>query len=229
MRRPTLIVLAVALVCAGLVLIILSTTEGPRGSTPRPIPTFAVVDPVPDPTRTAVVPAIPADPPSPSAAATPTPAETTMDPERMEPSRLYVPSIGVYTSLEPVQFSGGSLTIPEQPWVVGIDKDSAPVVAPVGTTLLAGHVDISGTPGALARLAQAQPGAMVYVTDAQGQRSAFVTTSLQQYSKVALPRSIFEVTGTRQLAVVTCGGPVVEIEGERHYRDNVVLTAVPAA
>ena len=48
-------------------------------------------------------------------------------------------------------------------------------------------------------------------------------------TKVGLPRSIFAVDGPRQLALVTCGGPVISDGATRHYRDNVVLTAVPAS
>ena len=68
----------------------------------------------------------------------------------------------------------------------------------------------------------------VHVTDDEGNRSAFITTGLQRYSKVSLPPSIFDVEGTRRLAIVTCGGPIMEIDGERQHRDTVVLTAVPA-
>lgn len=257
MRRALTLVVAVALVVGGVV-IGWRSLDGPEpAAAPVPSRTFDVASPTPDPTRTAEVAAIPDDPPSstssgasthsrtsthtgasspttPTSAATPTSTGTgevdqvEMSPEGMAADRIYVPSLGIYASLTDVSFSGGSLTIPSQPWRVGIDVGSAPLESRVGTTLLAGHVDLSGTPGALVRLSKAEPGALVYVTDEQGKRSAFVTTGLKSYSKVALPRSIFDVEGTRQLAVVTCGGPIMEQGGERHYRDNIVLTASPA-
>lgn len=195
---------------------------------PIPRHTFAVTSPTPDPTRTATVAPNPDD-----SSTTPVSAEVTSDdglvmtPDQMGPDRMYVPSLGVYASVAPVHFSDGSLTIPSEPWRVGRDVDSAPLSSHAGTTLLAGHVDLSGSPGALVRLAQAQPGAVVYVTDGEGRRVSFVTSALQSYSKVSLPRSIFAVDGPRQLVVVTCGGPVMTVDGESHYRDNVVLTAVP--
>lgn len=192
-----------------------------------------MASPTPDPTRTATVAAIPDDPaPSsstPAGSSSSTSRELVMSPDRMGPDRLYVPSLGIYASLDGVKFSSGSLDIPREPWRVGRDVWSAPLGAGAGTTLLAGHVDLSGTPGALARLSDARPGALVHVTDGAGRRSTFVTTSLQSYSKVSLPRSIFRVDGPRQLALVTCGGPVMTIDGVQHYRDNVVLTAVPAS
>lgn len=189
--------------------------------------------PTPDTTKTATVAAIPDDASgsvtSRSAPVGSTSASVVMSPEQMGPDRLYVPSLGVYAGLSPVRFSDGTLTIPSEPWRVGRDIDSAPVSARSGTTLLAGHVDLSGTPGALVALAEAAPGALVYVTDDQGVRRSFVTSGLQRYSKVSLPRSIFAVDGPRQLVVVTCGGPVITTSGVQHYRDNVVLTAVPLA
>ena len=192
-----------------------------------------MASPAPDSARAAAVAAIPDDPaPSsgtPAGSPSSTSRELVMSPDRMGPDRLYVPSLGIYASLDGVKFSSGSLDIPREPWRVGRDVWSAPLAAGEGTTLLAGHVDLSGTPGALARLSEAHPGALVHVTDGAGRRSTFVTTSLQSYSKVSLPRSIFRVDGPRQLALVTCGGPVMTIDGEQHYRDNVVLTAVPAS
>lgn len=223
-----MLVVAVALACLGVVLITNAVVHEPAGGVIMDVDTFAVEDPVPDPTRSAVVQAVPADPPSPAAEpSTPSPSSISMDPSRMEAGRLYIPSLGIYTSLVPVAFSGGSLTIPSQPWQVGIDKGSSPLDSSVGTTLLAGHLDLSGTPGALIDLGKAQAGAMVYVTDAKGKRYDFVTTSLHQFYKTWLPRTIFDVEGPRQLSVVTCGGPVEEVDGVRHYRDNIVLTAVP--
>lgn len=244
MRRVLMLVVAVALVVGGVVIGWQAMDDKEPAAAPVPSRTFDVASPTPDPTRTAAVEPIPDDPP-PSAtterSASPEPgssetstsgadetAEVQMSPGRMAADRIYVPSLGIYASLTDVSFSGGSLTIPSQPWRVGIDVGSAPLASRVGTTLLAGHVDLSGTPGALVGLSKAEPGALVYVTDDRGRRSAFVTTGLQRYSKVSLPRSIFDVEGTRQLAVVTCGGPIMEKGGERHYRDNIVLTASPA-
>lgn len=233
LRRTVLVVLAALLVLGGGGVIWWSMSGEDPVAAPVPRQTFAVSEPTPDGTRTATVTPIPDDSSSTSAATStsaPTPSsELVMSPDDMGPDRIYVPSLGVYASLTSVRFSGGDLTIPREPWRVGLDIDSSPITATVGTTLLAGHVDLSGTPGALVQLAQAEPGALVYVTDGEGVRRSFVTSSLQRYSKVSLPRSIFAVDGPRQLVVVTCGGPVISIDGERHYRDNVVLTAVPTS
>ena len=44
--------------------------------------------------------------------------------------------------------------------------------------------------------------------------------------KAALPTSIYTRAGSPKLVLVTCGGPFDAKTG--HYRDNVVVTAVPA-
>lgn len=229
LQRPALYLLAALLVLAGGGLAWWSTAVDEPTAAPVPSRTFDVADPSPDDTRTATVAPIPDDSSTASASASSAQdAGIAMSPDQMGPDRIYVPSLGVYASVSSVRFSSGSLTLPHEPWRVGLDIDSAPLSNDEGTTLMAGHVDLSGTPGALVALARAQPGALVYVTDGEGRRSGFVTSGLQRYSKVSLPRSIFAVDGPRQLVVVTCGGPVMTIAGERHYRDNVVLTAVPA-
>ncbi len=43
--------------------------------------------------------------------------------------------------------------------------------------------------------------------------------------KNRLPQALFTRTGDRMLYLVTCGGPFNAALG--HYRDNVILTAVP--
>jgi hypothetical protein len=44
--------------------------------------------------------------------------------------------------------------------------------------------------------------------------------------KEELPADVYSRRGRPRLVLVTCGGPFDE--ARRHYRDNVVVTAVPA-
>jgi hypothetical protein len=44
--------------------------------------------------------------------------------------------------------------------------------------------------------------------------------------KAQLPTNIWSQKGRNHLVLVTCGGPFDNATG--HYRDNVVVTAVPA-
>ena len=51
-------------------------------------------------------------------------------------------------------------------------------------------------------------------------------TTVAIVRKAALPTNIYTRTGSPKLVVATCGGPFDASAG--HYRDNVVVTAVPA-
>ena len=51
-------------------------------------------------------------------------------------------------------------------------------------------------------------------------------TTIKTMSKAALPTNIYTRTGSPKLVLVTCGGPFDAKIG--HYRDNIVVTAVPA-
>ena len=54
-------------------------------------------------------------------------------------------------------------------------------------------------------------------------------SGLQVYHKQALPEEVWDVTGQRQLVVVTCGGAILTTaSGERVFADNLVATFVPA-
>ncbi len=51
-------------------------------------------------------------------------------------------------------------------------------------------------------------------------------TSMRRMAKKSLPTGIYTRTGAARLVLVTCGGPFDARAG--HYRDNIVVTAVPA-
>ncbi|MFT4035693.1 MAG: class F sortase, partial [Patulibacter sp.] len=58
-----------------------------------------------------------------------------------------------------------------------------------------------------------------------GKVRTYRVTSLRTVAKNRLPESLFTRSGERRLYLVTCGGPFNTAIG--HYRDNVILTAVP--
>jgi sortase (surface protein transpeptidase) len=93
--------------------------------------------------------------------------------------------------------------------------------------LIAGHVDsATAGAGALFRLKDARPGDRIQVTAKNRRTFTYRVTSVKTMAKQDLPPSIYSRTGGRRLVVVTCGGPFDASVG--HYRDNVVVTAVPA-
>jgi sortase (surface protein transpeptidase) len=79
--------------------------------------------------------------------------------------------------------------------------------------------------GAFFRLKEARAGARVTVTTAAARTFTYRVVSVRDYAKRDLPASAYSLRGPARLVLVTCGGPFIASEG--HYRDNVVLVAVP--
>ena len=66
-----------------------------------------------------------------------------------------------------------------------------------------------------------------WVTVTQGGKTLkYRVTTIKTMKKAALPTNIYTRTGSPKLVLVTCGGPFDAKIG--HYRDNIVVTAVPA-
>ena len=92
------------------------------------------------------------------------------------PQRLTVPALDVDAPVVPVQVeNGGGLTIPVDASTVGWWTGGAAPGSPVGTVVLAGHVDAAGQgPGALYRLASTPIGARVTLSGPGAQRTYIV-------------------------------------------------------
>ena len=105
-------------------------------------------------------------------------------------------------------------------------KDGALPGAKAGAILIAGHVDSAKAgAGAFFHLKDAKPGERVEVTVANGRTFHYRVTSIRTYLKAKLPLDVYSTHGSPRLVLVTCGGPFDHKTG--HYRDNIVLTAVP--
>jgi hypothetical protein len=97
-----------------------------------------------------------------------------------------------------------------------------------GATVLAAHVSWNGAAGRFAALASIAPGAPIVVTLADGATRTYQAVERAVYDKQALPAErVWAQTGPETLVLITCGGrfnPSI-----RHYRDNVVVYALPVA
>ena len=143
------------------------------------------------------------------------------------PGRLVLPALGVDAAVVPVGVEpGGALTIPDNARVIGWWSGGAAPGSPVGTVLMAGHVDSAQAgPGALARLSQAPVGARLTVRG-PGSEMTYVVEARRRYLKQVLPwRTLFAQGETPRLVLVTCGGDFDY--RTRHYTDNVVVIATP--
>ncbi len=175
-------------------------------------------------------------PASPSTAATPTsgPTPTTgatplgvLVDASFRPRRLRVAALGVDAPVVPVGTQGsGALTIPPDPADVGWWAAGAAPGSPVGTVVLAGHVDTAAAGrGALFELERAPVGARVRLTGPGGS-ATYEVQARRRYAKAQLPwRTLFAQTRSPRLVLVTCGGDFDPATG--HYTDNVVVVATP--
>jgi len=144
------------------------------------------------------------------------------------PTGLRIPAIGVDARIVPVGVAtGGGLGIPADPSVVGWWAGGSAPGQPAGSTILVGHIDsaVAG-PGALFRLQDLRPGALVTVI-AGGHTWRYIVRALHSYLKTAFPAAaVFGQQVTPRLVIVSCGGPFDPATG--HYLDNIVAYATPA-
>jgi sortase (surface protein transpeptidase) len=74
---------------------------------------------------------------------------------------------------------------------------------------------------------RARRGDIVEVAVADGKTFEYRVISARRMLKADLPLDIWSQTGQPRLVLVTCGGPFDSSLGR--YRDNIVVTAVPAS
>lgn len=144
-----------------------------------------------------------------------------------EPVRIEISALGVSAPVAPVGVQAdGQLEIPDETQVGWYQLGAKPGEA--GATVLAAHVNWHHVDGPFVRLRQLEPGAVVTLTLADGTTRAYEVVDRQQYGKLMLPTErIWTHTGPETLVLITCGGsfnPQI-----RHYRDNIVVFAVPIA
>jgi sortase (surface protein transpeptidase) len=143
------------------------------------------------------------------------------------PVRLRIPSIGVNTRLVEVGLDpDGTIAAPHSyqnaAWYEGGPRPGEP-----GPAVLLGHVDSKNTgPAVFYQLATLKAGAEVLVDRADRSTVRFRVSGRIQVAKSRFPAAlVYGPTLAPSLRLVTCGGTFDKHTG--HYRDNVVVTAVP--
>ncbi len=146
------------------------------------------------------------------------------------PARLVIRDLGVDATITGVGVQeDGAMVIPAAPTSVGWYRYGSAPDDPEGNTVIAGHVATrEDGPGALAPLRGAKPGMRVTITTADGTKHRYEVVGRELVVKKALPvDEIFARDGKPLLVLITCGGEY--LPELRSHRDNVVVTAVPAA
>jgi hypothetical protein len=149
-------------------------------------------------------------------------------PDPAAPTRVTIRSLGINAPVSPtgIDIAKGELDANPNVGRTSWWRDGATPGDKTGTVLIAGHVDsaVAG-PGAFFRLKDARVGDRVTVTSRSGARRTYRVVSVRTMPKPQLPPDIYSTRGPPRLALVTCGGPFLEAIG--HYRDNVVVIAIP--
>lgn len=138
------------------------------------------------------------------------------------PQRLTIPGMHVDAPVVQVGLQrDGQLEIPavsEVGWYKG-----SPDPGVTGPSLLAGHVNWDGTPGAFAHLAELKPGDTITVTGSKGTaRFTVVTVATQAKAQIDW-RAVLANVPDPEIVLVTCGGPL-DATGH-NYTDNVIVKA----
>ena len=144
------------------------------------------------------------------------------------PTRVSVASLGIDAQVvaSGIDVVHGALGIPTDVHRTGWWRDGALPGDPAGAVLLAGHVDSADAgAGAFFALHRIRPGDEVRLSTASAGGVSYRVTAVRSYRKSALPTSVYSSKGRARLVIVTCGGPFDEATG--HYRDDVVVTALP--
>jgi hypothetical protein len=140
---------------------------------------------------------------------------------------VHLPAVGVRSALVELDVGqDGALQVPADPAVAGWFVRGAAPGEP-GPTVIAGHVDSRSGPGVFFRLDELAVGDRVEVTRSDGRVVAHRVVTVERHPKDAFPTArVYGPTPAPELRLVTCGGDFDP--RSRHYRDNVIVTAVAA-
>lgn len=205
---------AVALITAGVLAVAVGALLGNWADPPgRPDP---IVTRLEEPAKSVVSPSATSGQP-----ATGRPA--------VHPVRLTIPQIGVAAKVTPAGVDpAGAFSVPPSVDTVGWYRFGPALDSPSGSLVIGGHVDSAAAgPGAFFRLRELDPGSALSLTGDDGVTRSYVVVAREQIPKDKIDlQPYFATTGSPRVTLFTCGGSFDRTV--RSYRDNIVVTAVPA-
>lgn len=144
-----------------------------------------------------------------------------------EPTAVRVPSLGITSALVDLGVAtDGTVEVPSDYDVAGWFTEG-PRPGERGPAVILGHVDSRSGPAVFAQVDQMQPGDVIEVDRADGSTVRFRVDRLEQVPKDEFPSAaVYGPVPEPALRLITCGGEFDAAAG--HYRDNVVVYAVPA-
>ncbi|MCO1599295.1 class F sortase [Micromonospora sp. RHAY321] len=150
--------------------------------------------------------------------------------EIVPPVRLVIPEIDVTATVNAVGINErtNEFEVPPSVDQIGWYRYGPGLEAGAGSVVIAGHVD-SATQGrgAFFRLRELDQGDTLTATGSDGTARRYRVVAREEYAKTRIPLDrYFARDGKPRLTLITCGGPFDA--KARRYRDNIVVTAVPA-
>ena len=145
-------------------------------------------------------------------------------PVEAPPAAVDVPAIGAHSTLIGLGLNpDGTVQVPpvRTPLQAGYIRvaPQRPGVAPL---VVLAHVDGDGHPGLFAHLKQVKPGDQVRVSWADGTTRTYTVTRVQETPKAAFPtEAVYGATPTREIRLVTCGGPFDQ--AKHSYTDSEIV------
>ena len=165
--------------------------------------------------------------PSPSAPPGGAPTTAAAPQGDLRATEVRLPTVDVRSPLVELDVGpDGALQPPGDPAVAGwFVRGSVP--GEPGPTVIAGHVDSRSGPAVFYRLGELAVGDRVEVVRSDGEVFAYSVVTVERYPKNDFPTArVYGPTPGPELRLITCGGTFDRRNG--HYRDNVVVAAVPA-
>ncbi|MFG1868579.1 class F sortase [Micromonospora arborensis] len=146
------------------------------------------------------------------------------------PVRLVIPEIDVTATVDAVGINErtNEFEVPPSVDQIGWYRYGPGLEATTGSVVIAGHVDSAKQGrGAFFRLRELNRGDTLTATGSDGTARQYRVVAREEYAKTKIPLDrYFARDGKPRLTLITCGGPFDA--KARKYRDNIVVTAVPA-
>ncbi|MEU4471250.1 class F sortase [Micromonospora sp. NPDC023888] len=146
------------------------------------------------------------------------------------PVRLVIPAIDVTATVNAVGINErtNEFEVPPSVDQIGWYRYGPGLEATGGSVVIAGHVDSARQGrGAFFRLRELDQGDTLTATGSDGTARRYRVVAREEYAKTRIPLDrYFARDGRPRLTLITCGGPFDA--RARKYRDNIVVTAVPA-
>ncbi len=142
------------------------------------------------------------------------------------PVRLRIPEAGVDTSVVRVGLTPQGWIEAPTDWNVAAWYEGGPRPGQEGPAVIVGHIDSRSGPAVFQRLPTLRIGATIQVDRQDGTTVTFQVAARRQVAKQNFPAAdLYAPTLKSSLILITCGGLFDRTTG--HYRDNIVVTAVP--